>query len=1097
MIRKTFNRFFSILMISLIGVAFMMGLFSTRTIMEYNVDHYDDENKLQDFQLYSSYGFDNEDVRLLRKQEFVDTLFASKMVDCYLETKSGVQMVCRVEELQRNMNKFELVSGRMPKADNEIVLVYNTLGNDLFHEGDKVKLYLEGADILDSLGHDEYVIVGFAKAPSYMAKTLETSTMKNLALDIVAYANFNEFKADYYTTVYFTVKDSAEYDSFSRSYADFIDDVRNDVETYASNNQDRLKESIRDKYLAEIQDGEQQLELARNEGQSKLDEAKRKLDEANIQIIAGESQLQTLNTVLQTAINRQKALESQYSNDSYKQIREIEQNDPDKRSFDEIYSELNTDYGTYNALKRMKENGSSSSVDNLITQLENDLSSQKQQKKDLESERSQLEKQLATASGDQMQQITQRLTEIENELAVVETRIDLNNQLLDSLKAAGVSSDGDIDQSIKELDDKYGGSIEAEYQRMSRIQQQKLIYDALQREMDLANTAINTARNEINSVSSQLASGKREYEEGLKQYQQGVIEFNIEMEKAEAEIRKAYQDLEELPEAKWIILDRDSQYSNFMFANNAKQMGAIGYSLPVLFYLVAALVCMTTMTRLVDEQRGQIGIFRALGFSNAQIIWKYVSYGLLATLIGSFIGIFVGMAIFPTVIYNAWRLMYDLPKLTLLFPVQFVIICILAFSLLVSIVTSLVVKGTIREMPSQLMRPKAPKNARKVFLEYIGFIWDRLSFTSKITARNLIRYKARFFMTVIGVAGCTSLLVVGWGIRDSISDVVALQFGRIFNHNYIVNLENDNNITEIRSILDEDLDNEYIAPYMAYNSMAYLEKDEKTINVVVVDAREGNDVFKLFATDKKSELRIKNNGVIVTEKFAENYGVEAGDYITIESRNGIKKQVKVNEICEMYFQHYLFISEDYYRSIFDEPVHYTNIAVKNTGSSDFIDQLKQTDGVLSIANYNNVVEQFNIMISALNYIIAVIIMTAGSLAFVVLINLTQVNISERIREIATLKVLGFRTGEVESYIFKEIMLLSVIGGLLGLPLGVVEHRFIMGVINMEMIMFGMNVKPISFVFAYGLTLVFTLIVLLMTKKPLKKVEMIESLKSVE
>ena len=395
------------------------------------------------------------------------------------------------------------------------------------------------------------------------------------------------------------------------------------------------------------------------------------------------------------------------------------------------------------------------------------------------------------------------------------------------------------------------------------------------------------------------------------------------------------------------------------------------------------------------------------------------------------------------------------------------------------------------------MRPNAPKNARKVFLEYITFLWDRLSFTGKITARNLIRYKSRFFMTVIGVAGCTSLLVVGFGIRDSISDVVALQFGRIFNHNYIVNLENDNSIADIRNILDNDLDNEYVAPYMAYNSMVYLEKEDKTINVIVVDAREGNDVYNLFATDKKTELKIKNSGVIVTEKFARNYGVQAGDYITIESKNGIKKQVKVNEICEMYFQHYLFISEDYYRSVFDEPVHYTSIAVKNLDSQDFITALKDVEEVLSVTNYSNVVEQFNIMISALNYIIAVIILTAGSLAFVVLINLTQVNISERIREIATLKVLGFRNREVESYIFKEILLLSVIGGVLGLPLGVVEHRFIMGVINMEMIMFGTNIKPLSFTLAYVITLVFTVIVLLMTKKPLKKVEMIESLKSVE
>ena len=519
--------------------------------------------------------------------------------------------------------------------------------------------------------------------------------------------------------------------------------------------------------------------------------------------------------------------------------------------------------------------------------------------------------------------------------------------------------------------------------------------------------------------------------------------------------------------------------------------------MPLLFYLVAALVCMTTMTRLVDEQRGQIGIFRALGFSKAQVISKYIIYAVTASLIGSVLGIFFGMLIFPTVIYKTWRLMYDLPAMIKMIPVKNIIICILAFTVLMILVTFFVVRKTLNEVPSQLLRPKAPKNAKKVFLEHIDFIWRKLSFTSKITARNLIRYKTRFFMTVIGVAGCTGLLVVGWGIKDSIADVVAIQYGNICNYNYVVNLENDHSIENILTELKSDLNNDYVVPYDSYSTKVYLEKGDKVANMVVLDARESYDIYNLRAKDHKTEIRLNNSGVIVSEKFADVNKIKQGDYITLESENGIKASVKVVEICEMYFQHYIFISTEYYDAIFNEPLHYNGIAVKATDGTLHDEKIRDIEGFSSVTDFTGVIDQFNTMIEALNYIIAVIIITAGALAFVVLVNLTQVNISERIREIATLKVLGFRNHEINSYIFKEILLLTLIGGLVGLPLGVVWHHFIMGVIDMEMIRFSNDIKLMSFIYAYVITIIFTFIVLMFTRKPLRKIEMIESLKSVE
>ena len=1105
LIKSTFNRFFSLFMIVVIGVAFMMGLLSSRPIMEDSVEKYYKDEKLQDFQIYSSYGFNDDDIRAIKKQEYVRDCFRSKMTDVFSRNENGDISVTRVEELERNMNKFELLSGRLPQKDSELVLVSNTLN----HDSDKLlgsvmELFLDDREITDTLENDTYTIVGIVKTPSYMAKTLGTSNLKNLELNQVVYVPKSNFLSEYYTTVYVTVEGADGYNSFSEDYKEFIGEYEEDLRIFANRQQEVLKMTLLEEYREKIAEGERELNTKKAEGQKQLDDAKQKLDDAKIQIIAGETQIETLKSAMSTADGRIKSLQKQYNSDNARissKISEIESKDARGRSFEQILAETSTDYATYNALKRMKSAaGNNQYQDNIDRIKRENADRQRRLDNELYPERDRLNEIISsdTASSEEKQAAIDRLSEVNSEISELENEIVINEALIRNLEEIGdQNTPSDIDAQIEEIDRKYNGSIETVYISYLSLAQEQLRLTTTAEEIRIAEEAMDRVSLEITTSSSEIEKGKAEYAAGEKQYLEAVILFNEEIEKAEAEIRKAYQDLDELPDAKWIILDRESHYSSYMYASNCKQMGSIGFYMPILFYLVAALVCMTTMTRLVDEQRGQIGIFRALGFSKNEVVSKYIIYALLASLSGSLVGIIAGMLIFPVVIYETWRLMSDLPQRLTLVPVVNVVVCILAFTVLMSVVTYFVVRKTLNETPSQLLRPKAPKNAKKVFLENISFLWNRLSFTSKITARNLIRYKTRFFMTVIGVAGCTSLLVLGWGIKDSIADVIGIQFGQIYNYNYVVNLENDHNIAQIQDIMENDLSNEYVAPIMTYSTKMYKNTDEKVLTVEVIDARRGNDIYNLKNRDHKTPIRLGNSGVIITEKFADLNNIKAGDYITIESKNGIKGQIKVSDVCEMYFQHYIFISEEYYDAIFNEPIHSNNIAVKTTDSSNLQNSLNDVEGVESIVDFSSVVTQFNIMIEALDYIIRVIIITAGSLAFVVLINLTQVNISERIREIATLKVLGFRNTEINSYIFKEIMLLAIIGGVFGLPLGVVEHHFIMGVIDMEMIRFGNNIKTLSFIYAYVITIVFTIIVLYFTRKPLRKIQMIESLKSVE
>lgn len=965
LIKKTYKRFLSLVLIVLIGVAFMMGLFSTATIMRKSVDAYVDEESLLDVQLYSDYGFCKEDVEFLKEYEGIEEVFPSKFKDVYCEIEDEV-FVSRFEELDRNINKLKLVEGRMPEMANEVLM----LNTDAFFEnikiGDEFKVYLNDDDVKDYITYDSFKVVGKCQNPAYMAKTLGVSTLDNKNLSLIFFTKNGNLKADYYSTVCLTLKGANEKTAYSNSYKKYIEENIEIVENAASEQESYHRDKVVKEYQDELDEKIEEFNTKKAEGEEELKKAKQELDDANIKIISGEAEINTLKMMLN---NMKGTLESY------------------EGMLHESYPDFNIEDFTNN----------------------------------------------------------------------------INNDT--------------IEEYIK---NNFGGNSNIVLELYTSA---KKMYEDTQKQ--------------LRNAEYSLAKGKKEYEKGLKEYAEGLQEFNDEIEKAEAEIKKAQQDLASLPEARWLILDRNSVQSTYMFDQNCKQMAAIGFSFPFLFFLVAALVCMTTMTRLIDEQRGQIGIFRALGFTKKEIVCKFLVYAFLASIIGSLIGVVVGQLMFPTIIYNTWRLMYYLPPIKLSFPIHFLIICISIFSALMMFVTYLVLNDTLKEDPASLMHPKAPKSARKTFIEKIQLIWERLSFTSKITARNLIRYKSRFFMTVIGVAGCMGLLLVGFGIKDSISEIINIQYDDIFEYNYQINLKNDHHIEENIKVLDENLDNEAVAPFMTYTTKTYFKDDDATATVEVFNIRDASYVLNLRMTDKKTELNLNNAGVIVSEKFAINNNIKKGDLITIESKKGIKAEVKVTDICEMYFQHFIFISDKYYEQVFDEPVHKDCIAVKNADESSILKNVDKLEDYVSLIDFSSFINEFNTMVEALDLIILVIIITAGALAFVVLFNLTQVNISERIKEIATFKVLGFTNHEVNVYIFREILVLSIIGALIGIPLGILEHRFIINVINMDMMMFGVRISLWSFIISFLITIGFTLIVFIFEIKPLREVKMVESLKSVE
>ncbi len=602
---------------------------------------------------------------------------------------------------------------------------------------------------------------------------------------------------------------------------------------------------------------------------------------------------------------------------------------------------------------------------------------------------------------------------------------------------------------------------------------------------------------ELQNARDELAEARADLEEGEKEYKEEKQKAEEELDKALAKIEKGERDLKKIEEAQWYVLDRNKHYSYVDYGDAANRIDALAKIFPVFFALVAALVSLTTMTRMVDEQRINIGTLKALGYGKKDIAFKYIFYAFTATMIGSLIGISVGYTLFPIIIFNAYGLMYALPPLVLKFNLSLAAILILASIALTTVTAYLASSNELRENPASLMRPKAPRLGKTILLERIPLIWNRFNFSYKVTIRNLFRYKRRFFMTVFGIAGCTALILAGFGIKDSIQTVVDQQFGEIIVYDMSVSLDSDgldaldkeDNIKDYKTVLSE-------------GGEISFKGTEKDITIMVPsDTKDLNRFIHLKNRKSGKDIHI-DDGIVITEGMSRTLDIKKGDTIELSNSDDKKVQVKINAIAENYTFNYLYINPEQYKSLFDGPIEYNEaLAVLKDTSKDKEEStaksLIDNEGINNVSfvssNKNNLEDTIN----GLNYVVILMTVSAGALAFVVLYNLTNINISERIREIATIKVLGFYDNEVSAYIYRENIILTIIGTLTGLIIGIFLHRFIIETVEMESLMLGLTLSIKSYIYASVLTIVFSVIVNIVMHFKLKAVKMVESLKSVD
>ena len=611
------------------------------------------------------------------------------------------------------------------------------------------------------------------------------------------------------------------------------------------------------------------------------------------------------------------------------------------------------------------------------------------------------------------------------------------------------------------------------------------------------------ARKELADGLAELQDGEAEYADGLKEFEEGKAEAEEKIADARKELEQARRDIAELENCEWYLLGRSTNMGYMSYSMDADRMGNLASVFPLIFFLVAALVCLTTMTRMVEEQRITIGGLKALGYSKGAIAIKYVGYGFLASAIGALIGLAIGLTLIPWIICNAWNIIYQLgPVYYGLEPLTSGFACAAAIGT-VTLAALGACFSTLAAVPAQLMRPKAPPMGKRVLLERLPFLWDRLSFNYKITIRNLFRYKKRFWMTVIGIGGCAALIITGFGLRDSIFVTMDKQFDEIYTYTSQIGLVDKVTPGELREVENTLNGSDLVDRWLACRSEGVTtETDTYTVDgtlQVFADQESVAPFIDLRHRTDDDGVVLPDDGVVLTEKLAKLLGVEVGDTFILDGDKRV--EARVTDITEHYIQHYVYMTADYYETLFGEAcennlilAHYD---VEAQGVEELETELVSLDGVTSLSRVTDTRNTFTSSLSAVDYAVVLIIVCAAALAFVVLYNLTNINITERMRELATLKVLGFYDGELSAYVYRENVILTIFGVLMGLVMGKLLHQWVILTVEIDLLMFGRQLETASYIYSVILTVLFSLLVNLAAHKKLKKLDMVESLKTVE
>lgn len=1054
-IKKSFGRYFAILAIVALGVAFFSGLKITQSVMVHSADVYLKDLQFYDYRLVSTLGFTEENVEALAEKEDVRAAEGAISAEILYKDAGENERVIKMHSITEKVNKLKLVAGEMPQSADECVVDSALFSEDAI--GSKLVLSENNtADDLDKFAYKEYTITGLVQSPCYIQFERGNASIGNGRISGFAYLLKDGFAVDYDTEIY--IKFDEDYAIYSDEYDSYMDAKEADWEAYTKEQAEiRYDKMVKDAQ-DELDEKKEELEEKRAEAETELESAKQQLTDGETEISDGKNQIASAKTELSA-----KASELQSGKDAL------------SSKAAELESASQQISGQESALAAKK------------AEYEQGLNAYLAAKQQVADKRSSLE----TAKA----QLTEDTPGYEEMLAQIEAGLT---------EIAG--AEAELNTKNAELEAAAGQLSSAESQLAAakqQIEDEKNALAAAEAELTDGENQLAAAKEQIEEKEDQLEAAETELADGLLQYQENQSKFDEQMQDADDQIADAQSKIDEIEKPETYVLDRNTNVGYVCLKNDSGVVKGIANVFPVFFFLVAALICMTTMNRMVEEQRTQIGVLKALGFSEGRIMGKYLFYSGSAVISGTLIGYVLGIHFFPLVIITAYGIVYKMGGIYYVSDLPLALVS-LTVAVLCSVGTTwLSCHKELKEVAADLMRPKAPKAGKRVFLEHVPFIWKRLKFLQKVSVRNIVRYKKRFFMMVIGISGCTALLVMGFGVRDSVVAVADQQYEEIQLYDIGVTLKAGKmpGEADLKS-LDSVLEKENAAGMYAMEKTIDLvtDKGTKSIHMVAVENPDEVGDFISLHTKKQEPIAYPKEGeAVLSKKVAETYAVKKGDTILLRDSDNNEMHLKVTGICENHIYNYVYIApESYEKQIGD--VVFKNVYVRLPDASDIHEvsaALMKADGVTAVTVNSDMLSRISQMMSCMNYIVIIIIICAGALAFIVLYNLNNINITERVREIATIKVLGFYPKETASYVFRENMVLTAIGCGLGLILGKWFHRFVMGEIQIDMVSFNVQINAVSYLFSVLLTMGFAWIVNCMMTGKLERINMAESLKSID
>lgn len=1194
-IGHTRSRFFSIMILVALSVAFLSGLKATAPDMKHTGDDYLDSLHLADIQVLSTLGLTDEDIAALRAQDKIEDAEGEYVIDAFASSDSLDAVVKVLSLTDRGISDVLLREGRMPERADECVVEENMLSLMSISVGDTITL-TPGDDLSDALAQDTYTVVGTVRSPVYLAVERGTSTLGSGTVKAYLYLPREAFTLDYYTAAYVRVSGAAEMTAFYDEYDDYIDDVIDSLEDFSDARASLRHDELVDEATEKLDDAQKELDDAKAEADKELGDARkeladarRKLDDGWKEYDDGKQELADSRTKLDDAKAELEDGEQEYADGvkKYDQaVRDYEKGQKDyadgvkdyekgaqqladgadeleagKEKLDEGQKQLdalgNTVAGALqndpnyagvtggtiiDELGRGDENtaaATDAALDKMRAQLEGGIAQAQQGLAKIDAGIEECDKGLAaleqlpdseevaaqraeiaaqrSALVQQRGKVSAQLSELQSQLAALSTvssgSIAANKQQLDQGRAdyesgkqqlsAGYRDlrDGkkELDKAKKELDEAPQKLADAK-QELADARKElddgwKEYYDGEEKYAD--------GEKELADAYRELTDGEKDYREGLREYEDGKAEADEKIADAEEKIADARRKVADIESCEWYLFSRSYNPGYTGYGQDAERMANLASVFPVIFFLVAALVCLTTMTRMVEEQRVQIGSLKAMGYSGLAISRKYLLYGLLPSLTGGMFGLVIGYILFPKMIFTAYQIMYQMPNIELRAYGGISAYSLLAAVACTTVATLWACLATLRETPASLMRPRTPKAGKRVFLEYIKPLWRKMSFTHKVTARNLFRYQKRFWMTVIGIGGCTALIIAGFGMRSSLLFTMSRQYDDLFHYSAQVTLSS-NVLPEERQAVEDFLagDSRVVndVPCTASSATVITSSYSTTAYVEAMEADEIGKVIDLLDCKTGEPITMEDTGVYIDQKLSELLKVSVGDTFFLDG--DARGDVTVAGIYEHYTGHFIYMTPSYYEQTLhadSEPNAYLmNFTSDDTDTCNAIfEKLLSMNGVVTTSRMRDTQDTYMHSMERVDFVVVIIILAAAALAMVVLFNLSNINITERQRELATIKLLGFYDKEVSAYVYRENIVLTVFGILMGCFMGHWLHIYLVRSTEIDLMMFGRQTAPSAYVYAAILTMLFSVLVNVLAHFKMKKIDMVESLKSAE